>query len=70
MNRPHPSGDLQVYLGVSANAISAALVQEQLDVRLIYFVSRVLQEAESRYQQVEKVTLALLNAARRLRPYF
>lgn len=27
-------------------------------------------DAETRYQQVEKVALALLNAARRLRPYF
>lgn len=33
-------------------------------------MSRVLQPAETRYQQVEKVALALLNVARRLHPYF
>lgn len=70
MNRLLPKADLQVYLGVSAEAISAALVQEQPKPRLIYFVNRVLQVAETCYQQVEKVVLALLNVSRRLRPYF
>lgn len=69
MNGPHPKGDLQVYMGVSAKTISAAF-QEQPEPRLIYFVSRVLQAAETRYQLVEKVAFALLNATRRLRPYF
>nr|KYP75999.1 Gypsy retrotransposon integrase-like protein 1 [Cajanus cajan] len=36
----------------------------------IYFISRVLQDAEKRYQMVEKLALALVTAARRLRPYF
>lgn len=70
MNRPVPNFDLQIYLGVSPVAVSAALVQESPQPRLIYFVGRTLQPAETRYQQVEKVVLSLLNAARRLRPYF
>lgn len=70
MNRPLPNVDLQIYLGVSAEVVSAALVQDSPNLHLIYFISRVLQPAETRYQQVEKVALALLNAARRLRPYF
>lgn len=70
MNRPHPGRDLQVYLGVSTEAISATLVQEQPHIRLIYFVSRALQEVETHYQQVEKDALVLLNAARRLQSYF
>ncbi|XP_061358153.1 uncharacterized protein LOC133302401 [Gastrolobium bilobum] len=36
----------------------------------VYFISKVLQGAELRYQQVEKVALTLIFAARRLRPYF
>nr|KYP65791.1 hypothetical protein KK1_012057 [Cajanus cajan] len=36
----------------------------------IYFISRVLQDAEKRYQTIEKLALALVTAARRLRPYF
>ncbi|XP_014524217.1 uncharacterized protein LOC106780445 [Vigna radiata var. radiata] len=70
MNRPLPNAELQIYLGVSHEVISAALVQDASEPRLIYFVSRVLQPAETRYQLVEKVALALLHASRRLRPYF
>ena len=36
----------------------------------IYFVSRVLHDAEKRYQMIEKVVLAIITLARRLRPYF
>ncbi|XP_052730552.1 uncharacterized protein LOC108324378 [Vigna angularis] len=70
MNRPVPGGDLHIFLGVSETAISAVLMQERPQPRLIYFVSRTLLDAETRYQRVEKVALALLHASRRLRPYF
>ncbi|XP_014496695.1 uncharacterized protein LOC106758270 [Vigna radiata var. radiata] len=70
MNRPLPNVELQIYLGVSDEVINAALVQDASEPCLIYFVSKVLQPAETRYQQVEKVALALLHASRRLRPYF
>ena len=48
----------------SPNAVSAALVQE-LDgtQQPIYFVSRILQDPETRYQMVEKVALALITTA-------
>jgi len=36
----------------------------------VYFVSRTLQDPETRYQMVEKLFLSLVHAARRLRPYF
>lgn len=61
---------MHIYLGVSAEAINAAFVQDLPNPRLVYFVSRVLQLVETRYQQVEKVALALLNVVQRLRPYF
>ncbi|WVY91024.1 hypothetical protein V8G54_036538 [Vigna mungo] len=70
MNHPAAGAELRIYLGISDTAVSAVLVQEQLAPKLVYFVSRTLNEAEARYQQIEKVALALLNAARRLRPYF
>ncbi|XP_047156021.1 uncharacterized protein LOC124827081 [Vigna umbellata] len=70
MNRPVPGGDLHIFLEVSETAISTVLMQKQPQARLIYFVSRTLLDAETRYQRVEKVALALLNASRRLRPYF
>ncbi|RDX88903.1 Retrovirus-related Pol polyprotein from transposon 17.6, partial [Mucuna pruriens] len=36
----------------------------------VYFVSKVLQSLETRYQKIEKAALALVTASRRLHPYF
>ena len=38
--------------------------------QLVYFVSRVLHEAEIRYQMIEKVVLALVVIGRRMQMYF
>ncbi|XP_014506412.1 uncharacterized protein LOC106766176 [Vigna radiata var. radiata] len=70
MNRPSSGEDLQVYLGISETSVSVVLLQEKPTPKLIYFVNRTLTDVETRYQQVEKVALALLHASRRLRPYF
>lgn len=59
-----------MYLAATDYSVSATLVQELPDFKLVYFVSRTLQGAEERYSQVEKVALALLTASRQLRPYF
>ena len=55
---------------MSDDTISATLIQEVPEQRPVYFISQVLQSAETRYQLVEKIALALLTAARRLRQYF
>nr|KYP38476.1 Gypsy retrotransposon integrase-like protein 1 [Cajanus cajan] len=58
-------------LGGFGEAISAGLIREHDGQQQpIYFISRVLQDAERRYQLLEKVALALMYAARRLRQYF
>ncbi|KAK3031413.1 hypothetical protein RJ639_037411 [Escallonia herrerae] len=36
----------------------------------IYYVSKVLQDVETRYPKIDKIALALIISARRLRPYF
>jgi len=47
------------------------LVQDQDQIqRPIYFVSKVLQGPEVRYQALEKAALAVVFSARRLRHYF
>ena len=52
-------------------ALAAVLVKEEAKVqRPIYYVSRALRDAEIRYTKLEKLTYALLIAARRLQPYF
>nr|KYP54649.1 Retrovirus-related Pol polyprotein from transposon 297 family [Cajanus cajan] len=71
LQRPDHNTDLLLYLAVAEGAISAVIVQEHQKAQTpIYFISRVLQDAERRYQMVEKLALALVTAARRLRPYF
>ena len=71
LSRPVDGEPLFLYLAVSNEAISAALIRETTDgQKPVYFTSKALQGPESRYQQIEKVALALVNAARRLRHYF
>ncbi|XP_020206425.1 uncharacterized protein LOC109791529 [Cajanus cajan] len=67
LQRPDHNTDLLLYMAVAENAISAVIVQEHQQTQTpIYFISRVLQDAEKRYQMVEKLALALVTAARRL----
>jgi len=58
-----------LYISASKDGISVALVQQE-DQKPFYFVGRALQDAETRYQLIEKTALAVVYAARRLRPYF
>ena len=62
---------LTLYLVVSDFLTSAALVGEQDRVQQsVYYYRRALRGAEERYPQMEKLILALVTTARRLRPYF
>nr|KYP66897.1 Transposon Ty3-I Gag-Pol polyprotein [Cajanus cajan] len=71
LNKLQAHADLLLYLVVADNAISAALMESDGNKQiLIYFISRVLQATEQRYQTIEKLVLALVTSARRLRPYF
>ncbi|XP_057452760.1 uncharacterized protein LOC130744605 [Lotus japonicus] len=69
--KPTPGIPLILYLAVTEAAVSTILLQEEnKQYKIIYFVSHTLQGAEARYQKIEKVALAILKTARRLRPYF
>ncbi|KAK2997261.1 hypothetical protein RJ639_025909 [Escallonia herrerae] len=71
LSKPVMGEDLFLYLAVAESAVSAVLVREQDGQQLpVYYVSKVLQGAEQRYPNAEKLAFALLNAARKLRPYF
>nr|KYP65232.1 Retrovirus-related Pol polyprotein from transposon 297 family [Cajanus cajan] len=71
LQRPDYHVDLLLYLVMAEGAISAVIVQEHQKVQTpIYFISQVLQDTEKWYQMIEKLALALVTAARRLRPYF
>ncbi|KAL2253359.1 UNVERIFIED_CONTAM: Retrovirus-related Pol polyprotein from transposon opus [Sesamum indicum] len=68
---PKEHEELFLYLGVSEHAVSSVLVREEGGQQNpIYYVSKMLQGAELRYTEMEKLALALVVTARKLRPYF
>lgn len=71
LSRPTPGKSIYLYLSITKDAISVVIVQEEeKQQKLIYFISRVLHDVETRYQLIEKLALALVTVARRLRSYF
>ncbi|GAU42913.1 hypothetical protein TSUD_86510 [Trifolium subterraneum] len=71
LSRPDVGEVLYLYLAVASEAVSATLIRETLEgQKPVYFTSKALQGPELRYQRIEKVALALVSAARRLRYYF
>ncbi|XP_065050213.1 uncharacterized protein LOC135680155 [Musa acuminata AAA Group] len=66
-----PGEKLSVYLAASPHAVSSVLVKENSGEQLpVYYVSHVLNGPEERYPPIEKLALALILSARKLRPYF
>ena len=62
---------LTLYLAVSDFSTSTVLVRDKERVQHpVYYCSRALRGAEERYPKMEKLILALVTAARKLRPYF
>ena len=62
---------LTLYLAVSDFSTSVVLVRDKDRVQHpVYYCSRALRGAEERYTRMEKLILALVTAAWKLRPYF
>ena len=62
---------LYLYLVVSEEAVSAVLVREEEKIQWpIYYVTKRLLDAETRYPELEKLAQALVVASRKLRPNF
>ena len=60
-----------LYPAISKEAVSAALVREEEKVQWpVYYVSKRLLDAETRYPKLEKLALALMVASGKLRSYF
>ena len=52
-------------------AVSLVLVENEDGIqRLVYYVSKSLQEVETRYLPLEKVVLVIVHATRKLPHYF
>ncbi|XP_076883275.1 uncharacterized protein LOC143531995 [Bidens hawaiensis] len=71
LTAPKAGEPLIIYLAASDRAISAVLMVERNGIQTpIYYVSRTLADAETRYSTLQKLVLSLVQASRRLRRYF
>ena len=60
-----------MYLAVSDHAVSIVLLIHQDRIqRLVYYLSKTLVDAETRYLPLEKMALALVHTTRKLPHYF
>ncbi|XP_074323974.1 uncharacterized protein LOC141660892 [Apium graveolens] len=58
-------------VGAGAQAVGAALIREENGRQpLVYYVSQVLKDTETRYPRLEKFAFSLITTSRKLRHYF
>ncbi|KAK1587938.1 hypothetical protein Q3G72_018410 [Acer saccharum] len=71
LSKPETGETLYIYLSILEAATSSVLVRQEDGIQKpIYYTSKSLLPAETRYSPAEKMALALITAARKLRPYF
>ncbi|KAM2050654.1 hypothetical protein ACFX16_032355 [Malus domestica] len=71
LSKPEVGDTFIIYLSISASAVSSVLIRNDGNIeRPVYYASKALQDAETRYSNIEKLTIALVMSARKLRPYF
>ena len=61
---------LFMYLSVSDHAVSAVLLKDRGMQQLVYYISKTLVNAETKYLPLDKLVLALVHATRKLPHYF
>ena len=69
---PRPGRPLVFYLAIESESLGAMMVQaDETGVEhAVYYLSKKLLPYEARYQEVEKIFLAVVWASRKLRHYF
>ncbi|KAK0571195.1 hypothetical protein LWI29_012312 [Acer saccharum] len=71
LSKPMVGEILYLYLSVTEVATSSVLIRMEEGIqRSVYYNSKALLPAETRYSPAEKIALALITATRKLRPYF
>jgi len=70
LTAPKPGEDLFMYLSVSDHVISTVLLRDQGVQQPMYYINKILVDAETRYLPLEKLVLALVYATRKLSHYF
>ncbi|KAG7559356.1 Integrase catalytic core [Arabidopsis thaliana x Arabidopsis arenosa] len=71
LSKPEVDEKLYLYVSVSKHAVSGVLVREDRgEQKPIYYISKSITDPETRYTMMEKLALAVVTSARKLRPYF
>jgi hypothetical protein len=71
LSNPELAEPLFLYLAISERAISAVLICIKDTIQCpVYYTSKTMMDAETRYLLLEKVSLALVTAAKKLPQYF
>ncbi|XP_028122779.1 uncharacterized protein LOC114319908 [Camellia sinensis] len=71
LSAPKPGKELYLYLVVLDHAVSVVLIREvNKEQRPVYYVSKTLLNAKTRYLPLEKLAYALLISSRKLQHYF
>lgn len=69
--KPDVGDVLSLYIAVSSAAVSSVLIKEDRgEQRPVFYMSRRMTGPETRYPTLEKMALAVVESARKLRPYF
>lgn len=67
LSKPIENEPLYLYLALSKNSMSSVLAREEAKIhKPVYYVSQMLQRAERRYLEIEKLALALVVSVRKL----
>ena len=71
LTKPEVREILFLYIAVSDFAVSRVLVRDDRGEQLpIFYISKSLIEAETRYPTIEKAAFTVVTSGRKLRPYF
>ncbi|XP_048599943.1 uncharacterized protein LOC125580038 [Brassica napus] len=69
--KPVEGEPLFLYITVSTTAVSGVLIREERgEQKPIFYISKTLLDAETRYPVMEKLAFAVVKSARKLWPYF
>ena len=71
LSKPEKNEVLYAYLAVTDYAVSLVLVRNESGVqRPVYYISKSLHEAETRYLPLKNVVLTIVHATRKFPHYF
>ncbi|XP_048613129.1 uncharacterized protein LOC111208165 [Brassica napus] len=71
LSKPEAGDTLSLYIAVTSSAVSSELIREDRgEQKPIFYTSKIMTEPETRYPTLEKMALAVVTSARKLRPYF